>query len=108
MVIDFSKVSKSSDLRLLSGRDNGVEARKLFHVTINELTTETIVKITDNKEVVVSNSYFLGLLEDLFRIHTSKEDLLHHIDYKELSHINQKELLRGINRGFASVINALS
>ncbi|WP_353293524.1 hypothetical protein [Thalassolituus maritimus] len=107
MLIDFDRITETSKLGLLSGRDNGVAARKLFHVANGDITPDTRVKIKDNDSVVVSNSYFLGLLEDIFKIHKSKEDLLEHIDYTELSKTNQKELLRGVNRGFSPIINAM-
>jgi len=107
VLIDLQRITKTSSLGLLSGRDNGVAARSLFHVTVEDITSDTLVKIEDNDSVVVSNSYFLGLLEDIFKVHKSKEDLLEHLDYTELSKANQKELLRGINRGFSSIVNAM-
>lgn len=107
VIIDLNKLTSTSGMSLLSGRDNGVKARNLFGLNGSTLNSETIIKVIDNRGTVVSNSYFLGLLEEFFRKHSSKSSLLEHIDYTELSATNQKELIRGINRGYSPTVSSL-
>ena len=108
MIIDLKKLDNVSGLGLLSGRENGIEAKNYYEAQKENITTETVVVVTGDDSFVVSNSYFLGLLEDFFKIHPSKQSLMEHLDYSQLSPINQKELIRGINRGYSSVINAMA
>ena len=108
MLIDFKRLSDDSNLKLLSGRDNGIKAKDFFNVHQENITSDTVIVVKSGDKLVISNSYFLGLLEDFFRMHNDKRDLLNHLDYSALSTTNQKELIRGINRGFSSVINAMA
>ena len=108
MLIDFKELSETSNLGLLSGRDNGIKAKTKFSMSEGNITPETQIIIKGGDTFVISNSYFLGLLEDFFKIHKTKKALLEHLDYSALSTINQKELIRGINRGFSSVVNAMA
>ena len=104
MIIDLSKTNS----KFLSGRPNGKQAKELFKLVGPDLSTDIVVKFKDDGKLSVSNSYFLGLIEDLLKIHTDKKTLLEHVDFEDLSSSNQKELVRGINRGFSKIINAVA
>ncbi|MEQ3692014.1 MAG: hypothetical protein ABNH16_14875 [Thalassolituus sp.] len=107
MIIDLKELTNTSGMNLLSGRDNGVKARSMFGLNGSTLDPDTIIKVIDDSSTVISNSYFLGLLEGVFKTHSSKSSLLEHIDYSELSPTNQKELIRGINRGYSPSVSSL-
>lgn len=103
MIIDLAKYT--ADRRLLSGRDNG----RAVWIQLNQPQFDPSIKIVikNDGEAFITNSYFLGMLSDIFRHYTDKKVLLDHIDFKELNDTNQKELLRGINRGFSEAINGM-
>lgn len=108
VIVNLTDLTKTSGLRLLAGRDNGEEAKIHFNLSEGEYSLENTLVIIDEGEVVVSNSYFLGMLEDLFHKYETKVELIKHIEFNQLSITNQKELLRGINRAYSKAINAMS
>lgn len=105
LVIDLSSL-ESEGKRLLSGRENGKKAFELFK--LSKYTNDTRLVLKNGDKLVITNSYFLGMLESIIRKHSVKSELLDHMDYDGISHNNRKELLRGINRGFSEIINPLS
>ena len=104
MIIDLQIYTKQR--RLLSGRENGIEAYK--QLMLEELAHNGSLEIKNDGSAIITNSYFLGMLSGIFRKFDTKQDLLDHIDYNALSDSNKKELLRAINRGFSKAINAMS
>lgn len=104
MVIDISKYNHGR--RLLSGRDNGHALWNALKVT--EFNPQSKIVIKNDGQTVITNSYFLGMLSQLFGHYHQKSELLEHIDYHELNKTNQQELLRGINRGFSEAVNAMA
>ncbi|EAR62899.1 hypothetical protein [Neptuniibacter caesariensis] len=105
MIIDLNTLKKEGK-RLLSGRDNGHQAYELFELA--QHTSETKLVLKNGSDLVITNSYFLGMLEEIIKKYEVKADLLNHMDYDDVSQNNRKELLRGINRGFSEIVNPIS
>jgi len=97
MYIDFSSLTAKGS-KLLSGKENGRAAYTFFNLSAADENTRLIIKGDD--DLVISNSYFLGMFEKIFRIFKTKDELLQHIDFNSLRPTNRDELMRGINRGF--------
>ena len=105
MIINIQDLA-SGGKQLLSGRENGKLAYKKFNL-VNLKKSGTIILKNDDG-VIISNSYFLGMLTAVFKNYDSKKQMLEHIDFKGLSETNKKELVRGINRGFSQAINFMA
>lgn len=90
---------KRGENSLLSGRKNGEKAYEYFK--LNDFTKESVIRLKSSGSVVITNSYFLGMLEAIFKKYDLVDDLYKHLDYSDLSELNKEELIRGIKRGFA-------
>jgi len=104
MIIDLGRFTRGK--KLLSGRDNGKDACELLE--LSDVASNCKIVLQNDGDTVITNSYFLGMLSKLFDKYTTKKELLENIDFKQLNDTNQKELLRGINRGFSRAVNAMA
>jgi hypothetical protein len=106
MILDLSEYTKGK--RLLSGRENGkADYEKLVRQPDHAVENCCII-IRNDGGAIITNSYFLGMLTPLFNHFKTKDDLLKHINFEGLNDTNRMELLRGINRGYSKVRNAMA
>jgi hypothetical protein len=105
MIINIQDLANGGK-KLLSGRENGKSA--YTKCKLINLDKDGTLILRNDTGVVISNSYFLGMLTDVFVNYDSKKKMLEHIDFKGLSETNRKELVRGINRGFSQAINFMA
>lgn len=101
IIIDFNELVRSQHKTLFAGRANGRKASELFGVDKFDRENKDILKFEIPKDIVVSSSYFLGMLENILPKFTSLTDFytfarLGNENYKEGM---LKELDRALERG---------
>jgi hypothetical protein len=97
--IDINKLLKETpSKKLFTGRSNGEKAYQYFHLETVESDDE--IKLIVPPEVVVSSSYFLGMLERIMRKYEKIEQFKGKIDSSALKGETLQEFYRAINRGF--------
>lgn len=75
ITIDFNKLVVGSNKKLFAGRANGKTAYDFFKVNLFDVESEDTLSLSIPDGVVVSSSYFLGLLEALLPKFSSPKDL---------------------------------
>jgi hypothetical protein len=86
----------SNESKLLTGRSNGQRARSRYGIEIAEKYI-----ITADPELLVTSSYFLGLLGvELSKFGTPRE-ALEHLDLRGLSTQSQEECIKAVKRGLS-------
>lgn len=98
-IVNFDKLNNLGTKQLLSGRTNGEAAFSYYKLEAFTRADILVLKSTGN--IVVTHSYFLGMLEGVFNLYEEVDDLHRHIDCTGLSPLNKEELARGIKRGFS-------
>lgn len=98
-IIDFERLGSKGEKRLLTGRSNGQTAYEFYGLDKFDASGTLVFK--SSEDLVVSNSYFLGMLQEIFIRYQEVNELYKHIDSDGLSLINKDELVRSIRRGFA-------
>lgn len=101
ILIDFNVLVKNQDKTLFAGRANGRRASELFGVDKFDKDSNDNLNFEIPKDIVVSSSYFLGMLENILPKFTSIPDFysrtkLGNTEYKEGM---LKELDRALERG---------
>jgi hypothetical protein len=101
IIIDFNKLVKDSNKKLFAGRSNGRQAFSFFGIDSFCASSDDRLRLSIPKGIVVSSSYFLGMLETILPKFSSPSEfysrtILDGHDYKEgmLS-----ELDRAVRRG---------
>lgn len=62
IIIDFNKISGETGKRLFAGRENGKQGQILFG--LNSIEKDVIFDIRIGAGIVVSSSYYFGLLKE--------------------------------------------
>lgn len=88
VIIDFNKLVGDSSKKLFAGRANGQEAYNYFHLQNFGTSSSDRICIRIPDDVVVSSSYFLGMLERIIPKFNKPSDLysvtlLEDVQYKE-------------------------
>lgn len=97
--IEFRRLlGDAPEKRLFSGRSNGEKAHKFFKLDKANKNDFFKLRVPDN--VVISSSYFLGMLEDIMRNYNSLEELKNHVDSSALDGETLMEYNRAVKRGF--------
>lgn len=101
ILIDFNTLVKSQHKTLFAGRANGRKASELFGVDRFDYANNDVLNFEVPADIVVSSSYFLGMLENILPKFTSIPEFysktkLGGVDYKEGM---LKELDRALERG---------
>lgn len=69
--IDFSTLVNSQHKTLFAGRANGRKASELFGVDAFDISSDDSLNFIIPQDIVVSSSYFLGMLENILPSFTS-------------------------------------
>ncbi|RUO44541.1 hypothetical protein CWE23_00395 [Idiomarina aquatica] len=97
--IEFRRLLEDApEKRLFSGRSNGEKAHEFFKLDHADKTDFFELEVPE--EVVVSSSYFLGMLEDIMRKYDSVDELKQHLDSSSLKGDTLAEYKRALKRGF--------
>jgi hypothetical protein len=91
-------VAKAPNKKLFTGRSNGEKAFQYFKLYNFSNDERVVLKIPTN--IVISSSYFLGLLENIMFKYQDLNEFKKHIDDSELSDANLREFNRAVKRGF--------
>jgi hypothetical protein len=98
-VVDINDLIKeNSNKRLFSGRSNGEDAFKFFK--LNVVNENDILELKVPSEVVISSSYFLGMLEKIMWLYDDVNIYKKHVNESHLNSDNLKEYQRAVKRGF--------
>ena len=102
--IDFNKLVKDGGKILFAGRDNGRKAYSFFGIDRFTLDNNDRIFLSIPNGVVVSSSYFLGMLENILPLFSSPNEFysrtsLDGVNYKEgmLSELD-RAVRRGLHR----------
>lgn len=71
--VDFEKLVSQNGKRLFAGRANGQQARDFFKV--NEFNKGDTIELNVPNQVIVSSSYFLGMLETILPLFKNTKEL---------------------------------
>lgn len=96
MNIDVSQIQENI---LLAGRKIGQTVYE--EILMNNLSQGETITFQNHERMVISNSFFFGLLSNVKDLYLGKSDMIRCINLLDLSNSNQKELLRGINRVYS-------
>ena len=96
MNVNFDTLNKDGSRRLLSGRKNGEAAYD--YCGLRNFDKDGTLVLRSTGGLVVSNSYFLGMLEKVFMLYNDADELQKHIDCTGISELNKEELAIGIKR----------
>lgn len=72
--IDFSKLSSKQNKMLFAGRANGQEAFRYFKIDSFRKEDQDSINLSIPDGVVVSSSYFLGMLENILPKFSTPKD----------------------------------
>lgn len=99
--IDFRKIAKDQSKRLFAGRANGQEAYDFFEIARFEADGNDRINLSIPEDVVISSSYFLGMLEKILPKFKSPRDFyaITCIDGKKYNEGMLSELDRAVKRG---------
>lgn len=96
IIIDFNKISEETGKRLFAGRENGKQGQILFG--LNSIEKDVIFDITIGTGIVVSSSYYFGLLKEHVIIFNNGNEFLEKVYFYEL-----KEDLHNLIKVFNNV-----
>ncbi|WP_350262730.1 hypothetical protein AAF463_23920 (plasmid) [Pantoea sp. BJ2] len=99
--IDFNRIAKDQSKRLFAGRANGQEAYKYFNISSFSHESNDRLNLSIPEGVVVSSSYFLGMLEKVLPKFRSPKDFyaITSMDGKDYHEGMLTELDRAVRRG---------
>ncbi|WP_231576080.1 hypothetical protein [Rahnella sp. WP5] len=101
ITIDFNKLVVGSNKKLFAGRANGKTAYDYFEVNLFNVESDDTLSLSIPDGVVVSSSYFLGLLEKILPKFSSPKDLYKRtkLDGKSYQEGMLAEFDRAVKRG---------
>ncbi|WP_109397206.1 hypothetical protein [Proteus faecis] len=101
IIIDFNKLVKNSNKKLFAGRSNGREAFNFFGVNNFKSPQYDKFYLSIPKGIVISSSYFLGMLETILPNYSSPSEFYSKIflDGNEYKEGMLSELDRAVRRG---------
>lgn len=99
--IDFNELVSSSKKTLFAGRANGRKAFQHFQLKDYDVKSNDILHFEIPDDIVISSSYFLGMLENILPEFDRTEDFYSHSRYqgKVCEAGMLKELDRAVERG---------
>lgn len=71
--VDFEKLVSQNNKKLFAGRANGQHAYSYFHM--DKFSKGDTIEIKIPKDVIVSSSYYLGMLEKILPLFKSTSEL---------------------------------
>lgn len=101
IIIDFNKLVKGSNKKLFAGRSNGREACVFFGINNFCISNNDRLNLSIPKGIVVSSSYFLGMLETILPKFSSPSELYSrmNLDGHDYQEGMLSELDRAVRRG---------
>lgn len=101
IIIDFNKLVKDSNKKLFAGRSNGRHAYDYFNIENFCVASNDRLHLSMPKGIVVSSSYFLGMLETILPKFTSPSEFYSRtmLDGHEYKEGMLSELDRAVRRG---------
>ncbi|WNP29090.1 hypothetical protein RN616_11140 [Morganella morganii] len=101
IIIDLNKFVNAQSKTLFAGRANGQRAAEQFRVSEFDKESGDTITFKIASGIVVSSSYYLGMLESILpKFSSSKEFYAHvQVDGKKYELGMMKELERAIERG---------
>ncbi|MBT1814147.1 hypothetical protein QVH37_14485 [Enterobacter pseudoroggenkampii] len=101
ITIDFNRLVKDSNKKLFAGRANGRQAYDYFHMNNFCASGNDRLYLSIPKGIVVSSSYFLGMLETILPKFTSPSEFYSKtvLDGHEYREGMLSELDRAVRRG---------
>lgn len=99
--IDFKKIAKNQSKKLFAGRANGQEAYEFFQINRFEADGSDRINLSIPEDIVVSSSYFLGMLEKILPKFRSPKEFyaITWVDGKQYNEGMLSELERAVKRG---------
>lgn len=99
--IDFKRIATNQSKKLFAGRANGQEAYEFFQINQFDVDGNDRINLSIPKDIVVSSSYFLGMLEKILPKFKSPKDFyaVTQVDGKEYNEGMLSELDRAVKRG---------
>jgi hypothetical protein len=91
-------IKENKNKSLFSGRTNGEQAYNFFE--LSGASKDDMINISVPEEIIISSSYFLGLLEKVMRKFDDLLEYRKHVNAANLSGQNLKEYERAVTRGF--------
>lgn len=101
IIIDFNKLVKDSNKKLFAGRSNGRQAFNFFGVDNFSVSSNDRLCLSIPGDIVISSSYFLGMLETILPKFTSPSEFYSRtiLDGHEYKEGMLSELDRAVRRG---------
>ncbi len=101
IIIDFNKLVKDSNKKLFAGRSNGRQAFSFFGINSFRASHDDRLCLSIPKGIVISSSYFLGMLETILPKFSSPSEFYSRmiIDGHEYKEGMLSELDRAVRRG---------
>ncbi|MDD9211298.1 hypothetical protein [Aeromonas dhakensis] len=101
ITIDFNRLVKSNNKKLFAGRSNGREAFSFFGMDKFCPSQNDKLRMTIPNGIVISSSYFLGMLENILPKYSSPSEFYKKmiLDGKEYKEGMLSELDRAVRRG---------
>lgn len=101
VIIDLNKFAKEQSKTLFAGRANGQRAAEQFRVNEFDKGNDDIISFKIESGIVVSSSYYLGMLESILPEFSSSKEFYEYVqvDGKKYEIGMMKELERAIERG---------
>ncbi|NCF07966.1 hypothetical protein [Kosakonia sp. MH5] len=101
IVIDFNRLLKGTNKKLFAGRENGKQAYEYFKISDFEPDSDDFLELSIPKDIVVSSSYYLGMLEKLLPKFSSPKEFYKKTIFegKEYQEGMLTELDRAVRRG---------
>lgn len=101
IIIDFNRLVKDSNKRLFAGRSNGRQAFSFFGIDGFSVSSNDRLYLSIPKGIVVSSSYFLGMLETILPKFASPSEFYNRtiLDGHEYKEGMLSELDRAVRRG---------
>lgn len=99
--IDFNKIANEQSKRLFAGRANGQEAYKYFNISSFNPEKDDRLDLSVPDGIVVSSSYFLGMLEKVLPKFSSPKEFyaVTSVDGEAYREGMLTELDRAVRRG---------
>ncbi|CAI1578952.1 Uncharacterised protein [Serratia proteamaculans] len=97
--IDFEKLVSQNSKRLFAGRANGQQAYVYFN--INNFSKGDVLELNVPQEVIVSSSYYLGMLEKILPLFNNTTEFYKSTKYKGVEYKEGmlEEFDRAVKRG---------
>jgi hypothetical protein len=101
IIIDFNKLVKDSNKKLFAGRSNGQQAFSFFGIDRFHAPSNDRLYLSIPTGIVISSSYFLGMLEKILPKFSSPRDFysIMMLDGHQYKEGMLSELDRAVRRG---------